>query len=446
MAECDICNEKFTNKLRFPIKCDNKNCRKDICLSCFRHSLLMDGSKQECLYCNEPISTEFIYMHTSKSFRNEYLKKVIKLDIVKERALLKATQERLYALERCKLLKSRCDSLSIHLKKWNDEEISDLLKASQDEFSKQRTILDKSDEEINKISTSFFCPDGMCTGLVKNGRCNECKKMICSKCREERRNDEHECNKDQLESIKLLKRDTKPCPCCKTPIYKIDGCDQMFCVKCKTAFSWRTLIIHKGLIHNPHYNEYIAGLNNGNVPILGDDPCDLELNQAMQDLVKSQIYKTPERQNVTIRAMINNRFLVRVMNEINAILPILANNVHDDETLRHEKRKLREKYLRQRVYDLKRADTNWFKQLCLVYKRRELKKDLIKLIELFDRGLKDCIILGYRNKDYRTMFDQIGNLISYFNVQLEENKQRHCLNNKTKLSIDHGMQCGLIRY
>ena len=446
--QCDICCDKFTTKKRHPIKCDYEDCKAITCLQCFRRFLIMDGSEQECMSCKQPIPTEFIFIHTPKVFRDEYMKKVVKLDISKERALLKATQERMDARARSKLLTSRLTALNSHLKRCSqDEEMVKFRDASEEELRKlYKDVLEKSDEEINSDSTSFFCPLVMCTGIVKNGRCNDCKKTVCAKCREER-NEGHECKKEQLETIKLLKRDTKPCPRCKVPIHKIDGCDQMFCTKCKTAFSWRTLTIHKGVMHNPHYHEYMAQLNNGNVPIAANDPCGEELNRALKDMDKSKAYQLATKRTAATRAMRSNSFIWRVLAEINAILPVLANDVYDDETLRQNKQQLRESYLIQRRPEtLERAEANWVIQLRLNYKRREMKKDLIKLIEVFERGLKDFIIIGHAAQDYDTMFENINILIEYIRTQLIENEKRHNLKNRTGITLEHGLQCRLIAY
>lgn len=76
----------------------------------------------------------------------------------------------------------------------------------------------------------------------------------------------HVCDKDIVESVKLLEKDSKPCPKCTSLIFKIKGCDQMYCVECHTAFSWNTLKIESGVIHNPHFFEYQRMTNGGVVP------------------------------------------------------------------------------------------------------------------------------------------------------------------------------------
>jgi hypothetical protein len=86
----------------------------------------------------------------------------------------------------------------------------------------------------------------------------------------------HVCNPDNVETAKLLSRDSKLCPKCGCIIFKIEGCDQMFCTQCHTAFSWNTRKIENGRIHNPHYYEWLRQQNHDGEPIrreIGDDGC-----------------------------------------------------------------------------------------------------------------------------------------------------------------------------
>ena len=69
---------------------------------------------------------------------------------------------------------------------------------------------------------------GGCKGHVLNYKCVICDTMICDKCLVINE-DEHKCKEDDIKSAELILKDTKPCPSCKTRIYKIDGCDQMWC-------------------------------------------------------------------------------------------------------------------------------------------------------------------------------------------------------------------------
>jgi uncharacterized Zn finger protein (UPF0148 family) len=103
------------------------------------------------------------------------------------------------------------------------------------------------------------CPVDNCRGFVNNQYvCGLCNVSVCKRCRiiiEDK--NKHTCNKDLVETVKLLVKDTKNCPSCSTPIFKIDGCDQMYCTLCHTAFSWTKGVIEKGVIHNPHYYQYM---------------------------------------------------------------------------------------------------------------------------------------------------------------------------------------------
>jgi hypothetical protein len=97
------------------------------------------------------------------------------------------------------------------------------------------------------------CPKPDCVGFANElCRCTHCQTFICETCHEEA-SEGHVCDADTIKNVQLLQKDTKGCPNCSTPIHKIEGCDQMWCPQCKTAFSWNTGKIDKGIIHNPHY-------------------------------------------------------------------------------------------------------------------------------------------------------------------------------------------------
>jgi hypothetical protein len=72
----------------------------------------------------------------------------------------------------------------------------------------------------------------------------------------------HVCTADNIATVQELRRNAKQCPECRVYISKVDGCDQMFCVSCHTAFSWNTGLRINGPIHNPHYFEVRARLGN----------------------------------------------------------------------------------------------------------------------------------------------------------------------------------------
>jgi len=121
------------------------------------------------------------------------------------------------------------------------------------------------------------CPAEDCRGFLSTAwKCGVCEKWTCPDCHEVKgttRDVEHTCNPDAVATAQLLARDTKPCPKCRTGIFKIDGCDQMWCTQCHTGFNWRTGRIETN-VHNPHFFEWQRrNAANGQIPrTLGDNP------------------------------------------------------------------------------------------------------------------------------------------------------------------------------
>jgi hypothetical protein len=113
------------------------------------------------------------------------------------------------------------------------------------------------------------CPDEHCKGFLSSQwKCGLCEQYSCPDChivKGKNRECDHTCNPDDVATAKLLAKDTRQCPKCATCIFKIDGCDQMWCTQCKTAFSWRTGTI-ESRIHNPHYYEWLRRNNRGVAP------------------------------------------------------------------------------------------------------------------------------------------------------------------------------------
>lgn len=101
------------------------------------------------------------------------------------------------------------------------------------------------------------CPMEGCKGYVSDDwACGVCEKKICKHCMEEETHD-HVCDPDTVETVRAIKKDSKPCPGCDTRVIKESGCDQMWCVQCHVAFSWKTGQRVNGQIHNPHYIQWM---------------------------------------------------------------------------------------------------------------------------------------------------------------------------------------------
>lgn len=136
--------------------------------------------------------------------------------------------------------------------------------------------------ETAKYTATYIrpCPVADCRGFLsaQTCACGVCEAKVCKQCHELLGDDAaaHECHPDNVASAKLILKDTRACPKCAVRIFKIDGCDQMWCSACHTAFSWRTGEIETRRVHNPHYYEWMRRTNGAVPREPGDAPggCD----------------------------------------------------------------------------------------------------------------------------------------------------------------------------
>lgn len=109
------------------------------------------------------------------------------------------------------------------------------LKSKLTKLSKQKTKIISDQLEMSHRR----CMNLQCRGsLDSTYQCMMCLTQFCKKC-ERVENENHTCNKEDLESIELI-NGMVHCPQCKTPIEKAFGCQGMTCGMCNHKFRYDT--------------------------------------------------------------------------------------------------------------------------------------------------------------------------------------------------------------
>jgi len=276
--ECPVCVEKYNRSSRKPIAC--LGCGFEACTACVTKVLCGSTSDPCCMQCAKPWSVDFLVANFTKKFINETLKKHREQVLFeRELGLLPASQPVAEQAIRRRQLADEKRGLT--------EQKQALQKQLFEVTMKIRNVGDKiynldrggsGQDIVNNERRQFVrrCPYDNCMGFLSTAwKCGICSNWTCPDCHEVIGTDKkvgHICKPENIETAKLLAKDTKPCPKCAVPIHKIEGCSQMFCTLCHTAFDWNTLRIETGRIHNPRYFELQRRLGY-NPREIGDMPC-----------------------------------------------------------------------------------------------------------------------------------------------------------------------------
>ena len=270
---CPICCNTYNNSFRKKIKCPIGQCKHHSCKQCIRTYLTSSTQDPHCMECKGAWDQQFIVLNLNRSFiSKEYAAHRRQLLFEREISKLPATME--YAGR-----KQQHDQIQSNVKDIQSEirvlqtKMKVLRKKHYDEQMRARRLLNPDTEcsESPREKRKFVmpCPVVDCRGFLSSQyRCEICKTYACPKCFEiigANKTDPHTCLDSNIKTAEFIKKDTKPCPCCGTRISKISGCDQMWCVECHQAFSWRTGKIETGTIHNPHFYEYKRNHGDGEV-------------------------------------------------------------------------------------------------------------------------------------------------------------------------------------
>ncbi len=295
---CEICCEDLQKKKM--IQC--KNCDYKTCLSCTKKLIFDSALEAYCIKCRKQYTLEFMNASFPKTFiKTEYRnhRKIINYEMFinkmepvyasfskemthgtkvldKLRAELSEQYSKFKEIDKYEVplfcgsnrlsvetYRNNCEQRHRYLTKLNyyADICKDLrLRISVIEKSIKSLCYSIDEKKIDKKSSKSLkrCFTNECPGFLDDtGLCLCCQKRYCYRCHEIKE-DDHKCDPDILESVRLIAKECKNCPKCNMAIYKIAGCSQMFCTDCNTPFDFNTgQILSVTFFHNPHFTEFI---------------------------------------------------------------------------------------------------------------------------------------------------------------------------------------------
>lgn len=270
MAEetpCCVCLEaKFNKTVKSKTNCIY--CNETYCRSCLKQYVEASSEDMKCASCKRPWTDENLSAMLPRTYVEGELRRLKTKRISdREKQLLPDTME--VAMNYQKEYKKFCAANEQILKL---EAALGKLKLVRDraERRSKAILTGEALETVEKIAEEseekerFFkpCPKEGCNGFLSTRwKCGICDVRVCKDCLEIIKTDDpadHTCKPEDLASALEVKKNCKDCPKCHRKIYKISGCDQLWCTGCHTAFSWNTGKIDSGRVHNPHYYEWMA--------------------------------------------------------------------------------------------------------------------------------------------------------------------------------------------
>jgi ribosomal protein S27AE len=262
---CNICVEPLNKSKRSEVKCDL--CEFSACKLCWKQFLLESTRDAACMSCKKEWTRAVLVGKLGQSFVNTEYKRH-RENVLMDREHGRLLEAMPYAEREILTKRVNDERRERENQGMSDEEIEKELEPLQKriselyaEINRMRPILPVQPVQEPKPARKFVrkCPVNECRGfLTSDWKCGLCNNETCKKCSEiKQTKKQHTCDPNNVETTKLLAKDTKPCPKCGSGIFRISGCNQMFCTECHTTFDWKTGEIDKGVVHNPHYFEYI---------------------------------------------------------------------------------------------------------------------------------------------------------------------------------------------
>ena len=297
---CNICCDTYNKSTRSKVSCPY--CDFEVCRTCCETYILSE-SVPKCMQpsCAKEWSRKFLRENFTNVFLTSKYKEHLENTLFdQEKALLPATQHIVEEKIRKRNVKKQMmeiEALMEDLRRQHRALERTLLYPGETGAGVGAGALSASAKE-EKHHFVRQCPATNCRGFLSSQwKCGICELWTCPDCHELKgavRDCQHTCDPNNVETAKMLAKDSKPCPKCQSLIFKINGCDQMWCTQCHTAFSWKTGKLEKH-IHNPHFYEWQR--KNATGGVAPRNPGDIECGRELTHYTCDQIQSGARRHN-----------------------------------------------------------------------------------------------------------------------------------------------------
>lgn len=442
---CEVCCDAFNRSSRSKISCPY--CPFSACSGCSERYLLDTTQDAHCMSCRKGWSREILVDNFSFKFISHgYKNRRESLLLEREKSLMPATQPYVEFERNIRKIANDIDQLrqlaAHHNERWAavlriphavfavehglDNEFDALILQHQmgfehrklgcniaidiehKEWYRGRLSMQLHGQTIETVRRVFVraCPAGDCRGFLSQAwKCGMCDNWTCPECHEvkgKEKDGPHVCDPNNVETAKLLAKDSRPCPKCASVIFKIDGCDQMYCTQCHTAFSWRTGRVEMGTIHNPHYYEYhrqrgTLQRNPGDVPCGGFPMIHQVFSKCASIRNNSQVLNAHRTYGHCQRTVIP-RYTTGLQDNRDMRIKFMIGDISEDEF----KRKIQQRE-----------------------KARHRKTEIMQVMEMYTNVLNDLFQALIEDGDVDVLTASIEQLREHFNMNMKSISKRY---------------------
>jgi hypothetical protein len=220
---CNICCDDYNKSTRTKVCCPY--CEFEVCRACCETYILSE-SIPKCMKpeCAKEWSRKFLRENFTNTFlSSKYKEHLENILFDQEKSLMPATQP---------IVEEKIRKRNIKKQMMEIESLIEDLRKQQRVL--ERSLLyghnDSSTSNAKEDKNHFVrqCPANGCRGFLSTQwKCGICELWTCSECHELKgatRDCPHTCDPNNIETAKLLAKDSKPCPKCQSLIFKISGC------------------------------------------------------------------------------------------------------------------------------------------------------------------------------------------------------------------------------